>query len=996
MNRILRLLDHAAFMMAVLMMGTFSVEAVQAQPINVTFRAIPPYDVHGISLPGDFNGWNNGTATAMTYVDSLDQWIRTQTFLVGTTTEYKFFVYRDSPTSGFWTNDENNPLTNPNDNDNSILVVTDPMVFEMAEQTNDSGLVTHFSAGVFGSGPLISLSLRIAGADPIDALSFFDPSSRILHMELAAPLVSGTRFEVNAVSSAGTASASIGSFSDPISWQSVERKTTGTTARLRAIIRSASGAVDPAATTARVTRNGELVGNYDIDNGQLDQVVDLLPGENEFVLTATVDGSEQSSSGLTITSRASGLQNRLFDISITGSGYAFDVLVTDTENSSGGASVTFTPDVQLSTTTLSASTSGATTFSGSVSGAGEFFVDIEYTASDGSSEKARAAIVAADDGSIDSYEWAEKASWIDQAVVYEVFPLTFGPTAEGVVGAEGNRFNEIASNLSYIRDMGFNTIWFMPIMHNVSMSGLGAGYNIIDFKTVDPKLGTNDDFRMLVDRAHELGIRVILDLTVNHSSPDHPWVESLRNDGDYAGYLQTTPNSHSRGLDGRGASLPEQWDGSQLYRVYDGFGDLANLNWDNDDLQADMLEIIRYWLTEFKVDGYRFDAYWGPWRKFGPNRFGVPIREVMRRYRPDAWSLGELEGTGSGTEVYYADNDNGTSVAGGLDSAYDWEFSGYVSQFGNYNRQLDYRTRITANGFNPGPNSRYFRFLENHDWTRIQSLFSGNPNRIRPLTSMLMTIPGIPMIYQGQEVGYGGGSGDTRRLPVDWNQPENDIWAERHRFLATARARFPAFGSQDINFMSMPPSTMGFVRPFQDQNAVVVINFSGGEKTMTIDPSDDVLMSIDGPIPYYDLAADTSGSHLGAFDVTLPGYGVAIFVTQDNAALNLGPLPALPYGAVYTANEDEISLADEVVLDQNYPNPSSGRTTIAFNQPRPAEARLEVFDMLGRRVAMLLDQYVPAGSHSIGFDTRSLRNGTYFYRLTTDRIQISRSMTILR
>ena len=133
--------------------------------------------------------------------------------------------------------------------------------------------------------------------------------------------------------------------------------------------------------------------------------------------------------------------------------------------------------------------------------------------------------------------------------------------------------------------MGFNTIWFMPIMRNVNMDQIGGGYNVIDFYTVDPKLGTNEDFKALVGRAHELGIRIILDLTVNHSSPDHPWVQSLSNDGDYFDYVQVVPSAHNRGLDGRGTNLNEVWSNNGLYRVYDGFGQLANLNWDTDDLK---------------------------------------------------------------------------------------------------------------------------------------------------------------------------------------------------------------------------------------------------------------------------------------------------------------------------------------------------------------------------------------------------------------------------
>ncbi len=340
------------------------------------------------------------------------------------------------------------------------------------------------------------------------------------------------------------------------------------------------------------------------------------------------------------------------------------------------------------------------------------------------------------------------------------FPLSFGPVeASGTVGSEGNRFNEIREELDYIAGMGFNTIWFMPIMRNVNMDQIGGGYNVIDFYTVDPKLGTNEDFKALVTRAHELGIRIILDLTVNHASPDHPWVSSLSSDGDYPGFVQTTPSSHNRGDDSRGSSLPEQWSDNGLYRVYDGFGQLANLNWDNDDLQAEMLDVVSWWLTEFKVDGFRFDAYWGPWRRYGADRFGRPVRELIRQIRPDSWLLGEIEGTGNDTEVYYADAVNGRPYVGGLDSGYDWSYSSFLRNPVYYARVSDYQTRMTNYGFSPGPNARVFRFLENHDESRIQQVHRSSPGRVRALTGLLMTGPGIPMVFQGQEVGYGEGSG---------------------------------------------------------------------------------------------------------------------------------------------------------------------------------------------------------------------------------------------
>lgn len=967
----------------------------EAQAVNVPFR-YPLEDNHiSASLPGTFNGWNNGSSTAMTRVDSLGEWYKRQTFTVGQSVEYKFFVTSTSGTN--WITDPYNPRSNPADNNNSMLTVADPMVVQLIPQQTAEGLVSHITAGVVTSEPIQSLTLSVAGATPVGVADRYNPTSGVLRVALDSPVVQGTRFEVTVTTREGTASASYGTLVGGLTLQTPSRRTVMDTIRLQGLAADATGQVDPSLTSVRLLRDGIHVDDLPVSNGQIDGHAPLQHGMNTFRLAATIGGQEFESDEIVITRWKGPMGERLFDMQVTGGGSIFNLEVIETEASPGLSSIRYYPDEALSTAEFLQFIDGGSMAVASASGPGELYVTVEVTAVDGRTDKARAAIRVAPDGSISTFEWADKASWIDQAVVYEVFPFSFGPVeASGSVGNEGNRLNEIRAHLDYIKDMGFNTIWFMPIMRNLDMSGLGAGYNIVDFKMVDPKLGTNDDFKALVGRAHELGIRVILDVTVNHSSEDHEWVQSLEEGGTFSDFIQTTPSSYNRGLDGSGPYLTEKWSDNGFYRVFDGFGQLANLNWDTDDLQAEMLDIIEYWLTEFDIDGYRFDAYWGPWKRYGPDRFGRPIRELMRRVRPDAWSLGELAGTGVGTEVYYADDDNGTSVAGGLDSAYDWDFSHFLRTPSNYGRISDYHLRIPNYGFVPGPNARFFRFLENHDETRLQEVFRSNPDRIRPLTGMLMTIPGIPMIYQGQEVGYGAGSGDRRRLPVNWSTEANGEWAQFHRMLAVARGRFPAFGTHDVTFLPSASSTLAFVRPYMDENAVVAINFAGASRTFTIDPSHAVRMTTDGPIPYYDLAADTSGAYVDGFSVTLPPYSVTTWITSEDASLDLGPLPELPFGAVYTATEPDVSLPEGPGLSAPWPNPASGMARVDWTLDEPGTVIMSLYDMLGRQVAIIEKGVRAAGLHETRFDVGRLGPGVYRIRLQAGNELVSRSLVVVR
>ena len=968
-----------------------------AQQLPVTFRYVAETPVYSVTLPGTFNGWNNGSANAMTFVDSLGQWIKTQTLAVGAHVEYKYFVRTSSSQAGSWITDPNNPINNPADNFNSVLTVTDPLVFQLAEQKNAAGLVTRFSAGVFASSPITSLTYVVGNGSEQNGIPKFNPTTGILSVDLAQPVVAGTLFKVVATSSVGTKEAHIGALSDPISWVSVPRKTTGQQARLRARVALTDGTVDPSITTATLLRNGVQIGPVSVQNGVIDETVTLVSGANNFALQAQIGTQNESSSSLLITQRPNPVGSEYVTATVTGSGNVFEVSLTESSGAPGFVSIDWALDTELSTAPGVVASGAGLMASGSVQGPGEVYMDLQYNGLNGAVQKSRVAVKVLPDGTARTLEYAETAAWINQAVVYEIFPLSFGPSATGTEAAPGTRFTQITSQLEYIRAMGFNTIWFMPIMKNQSMTELSGGYNVLDFYQVDPKLGTNEDFKQLVQTAHALGIRIVLDLTINHVSPGHAWVESLRNAAEFSGFIQTVPNNHAAGLDGRGASLPEQWEENNLYRAYDGFGGLANLNYSNEDLKAEMFEVVQFWLNEFEVDGFRMDAYWGPWRRYGPVAFGVPLRKAIRNVRPDAWILAEIEGVGNGTEAYYADDVNGSvKFKGGIDSGYDWSFSGHVNNPSKYGRLNEYPNLASNYNFSPGPNARYFRFLENHDWSRIQQIFSSSPDRIKPLTGLLLSVPGIPMIYQGQEVGYGDGMGDTRRLPVTWNTPSNTEWAFLHRYLATARAAYPAFGTQDIEFLNTTGSVLSFVRPYPNQSAVVLINFAGTPQTVTVNPSGKVMIDYDGPIPYTDLATDSTAFYVGSFTVTVPPYKTVIYVTESGASLGLSQLPTLPFNASYTATEREVGLPEGVALHQNYPNPFNPTTSISFSIPQAMRVELGVFDILGRQVALLASGNRMAGTHTVSFDGAGLSSGMYVFRLNTESSSLSRTMILLK
>lgn len=999
-----------------LLMAGQTTVVLWAQSQDVTFRYIPgPSDnTVRVFVPGTFNNWGSNNAGAITignesqmeFVDSLKQWIKTLPLQIGQTYQYKVhFHFNESGSDWDWITDPINPRSNPADNNNSVVTITDPMAFQAAYELTEDGLIGGVSAGLFSTASVSDVSFWINGIEQ-DGLDFYNPENGIFRYTLDRPIKAGSQFKIRFVDEMGRSdSLEIGSILLPVSWVNAGFSTVKEEAELLASVTRQDGTIDSTLTSAMLYAGEGMPREVSVTNGTYRENVALDLGENLFRLEAIVDGNLFVSDSLVIVRKRHPLASFLVEPSATGSGNAFTVTVTPTDAAPADLSVIWSFDEISSTTGIDGLVLSELDATGTATGPGELYFDVTATG-DGLEDVLRIAVIIEPSGDARLMAYEETPAWVNQSVVYEIFPLTFGPEADGSEANPGRRFQEITEELDYIAEMGFNVIWFMPVMKNQFMDPISGGYNIVDFYNVDPKLGTNDDFKNLVARAHELGIKIIMDITPNHASPVHPWVEALRTGGHAVppgSFIQTSPSPHNQGLDGRGPNLSEVWqvsDGGNLYRKYDGFGDLANLDWDNDDLQAEFLDILAHWIKEFDIDGWRFDVYWGPWRRYGPDRFGRPIRQLMKRIKPDSWLLGEIAGTGFSTEVYYADDDFGTSVVGGIDAGYDWTFF-FEGIGGTYGNITNYDSKARNGNFWPGPHARYFRFLENHDEERIAKRLRATPDRILPLTGLILTTTGVPMIYQGQEVNYGDVSGDERRTPVSWQTERNAVFARYHQQLAHVRAQFEAFGSQQIETLNTSNSVYAFVRPYLDENAVVLINFSSENRDLKVNPTSVVDLTTDGPITYTHLFADTSfvDNELDGFDVTLAPYETLIFIANggEPVTFDLPELPSLPYQAIYTGNEaNPPETMASFSLAQNYPNPLSDLTTVQFSIPDSGPVRLSIYDILGRQRLVLVNEVMQAGRHEVTINSTSLPAGTYYYRLQAAGQIATKSMSVVK
>lgn len=375
--------------------------------------------------------------------------------------------------------------------------------------------------------------------------------------------------------------------------------------------------------------------------------------------------------------------------------------------------------------------------------------------------------------------------WVRDAIIYEVYLRSF--SSEGT-------FEGLRKRVPELKDLGVTVLWLMPI-HPVGVlnrkGGLGSPYSVVDYHGVNPEFGTADDFRRLVETIHENDMRVIIDLVANHTSWDSKW-------------MKEHPEWFTRDNSGAIVAPNSDWT------------DVADLNFDNTELRGAMLAAMRYWVAHFDIDGYRCDV-----AEMVPLDFWEQARSQLERIKP-VLMLSE----GSIPEHHVE----------AFDITYAWNTYDILDELlagavpaGAIDNVLE-RERLA---FPRG--SLRLRFNTNHDknaWDApAPTKFTGAGMR---LTSVLtFTLPGVPLLYNGQEVGSDVRLDLFEKIPIDWSDPQ-EYWPF-YRNLARLRREHPVFAIGEYEALSVagPPQVFAFARTSPAQTAVVLLNF--GADTTSID-----------------------------------------------------------------------------------------------------------------------------------------------------------------
>lgn len=360
---------------------------------------------------------------------------------------------------------------------------------------------------------------------------------------------------------------------------------------------------------------------------------------------------------------------------------------------------------------------------------------------------------------------AQALPWWNNRVFYEVFVRSFyDSNGDGIGDLPG-----LIAKLDYLNDgdpatttdLGVTGLWLMPIMASPSYHG----YDVTDYDHVNPDYGTNDDFKALVAAAHARGIAVIVDLPVNHTSSAHPWFRaSAAGDPQYRDwYIWDDSCPSYRGPWNEKVWIPLQ--GSCYYAVFwDGMPDL---NYRNPAVVAAMNDVARFWLEDMGADGFRLDGL-KHIVEDGTNQINTPethawaasFRSYVHTLKPDALLVGEVNDNTFVSSSYVPDSADLTFDFDLAEALLTSAKSGAAAGVATLQQRVE---RL----YPPG---QYAAFLTNHDQNRAANQLSGDDAREEAAADLLMTQPGVPFVYYGEEIGMSGAKPDERiRTPMQWD-----------------------------------------------------------------------------------------------------------------------------------------------------------------------------------------------------------------------------------
>jgi len=371
--------------------------------------------------------------------------------------------------------------------------------------------------------------------------------------------------------------------------------------------------------------------------------------------------------------------------------------------------------------------------------------------------------------------------WTKNSVLYEVNIRQYTP--------EGT-FKAFETHLPRLKELGVDILWIMPI-HPISLKNrkgsLGSYYSVKDYKGINPEFGTLEDFKSFVNKAHEMGFKVIIDWVANHTGWDNQWIFD-HNDW----YTQ----------DSLGNVIPPNPDWS----------DIADLNFDSKPMRRAMIDAMDYWVKETDIDGFRCDVAWGV-----PQDFWDQARASIDSIKP-VYMLAE-------------DEDHPEFLKYTFESNYAWKLHHILNEVAKGKKTAaEIKTYFDESKGKYAPGSFPMQFITNHDENSWQGTeYERMGDAVKTLSVLTFTIEGIPLLYSGQEAGLNKRLLFFEKDTINWSNLEMQKFFQSLTSLKhnnSALWNGTAGGSMVLVETSVPQNVFAFTREKDNNQVLAVFNLS--------------------------------------------------------------------------------------------------------------------------------------------------------------------------
>ncbi|MEQ8473261.1 MAG: alpha-amylase family glycosyl hydrolase [Marinoscillum sp.] len=457
------------------------------------------------------------------------------------------------------------------------------------------------------------------------------------------------------------------------------------------------------------------------------------------------------------------------------------------------------------------------------------------------------------------------------AVTYEIFVQSFYDSNGDGIGD----INGMTEKLDYLEDLGIEAVWLMPINPSPSYHK----YDVTDYNGIHPDYGTIEDFKQFVQEAHDRNIRVVIDLVINHCSNEHPWFKAaLDPDSEYRDYFVwgDMEEIEAQGILEKAATGDSdnirQWNElegqDELYFSF-FYSGMPDLNYDNPKVRDEVYNIGVFWLNEIGVDGFRLDAakhIYPDYRAEDNHAFWAEFKQKMESYNPDVYLVGEV----------WADLETQQPFAAGFTGLFNFDLAFTIMETVKNEKMVSATIHEStwkvgdgspvdlfnesAQAFNKvNPDFVNTTFLTNHDQNRVMSFVENEIPKAQLAASILLTLPGAPYIYYGEEIGMRGmkpdelirepflwfskpDSGQTSWIKAKYSTEEsvtplldqiddpNSIF-NHYKSLIHFRRKSEVMTYGSVEFQSFSDKEiLAFTRTFKNQEMLVVHNLSAKTK----------------------------------------------------------------------------------------------------------------------------------------------------------------------